>query len=315
MSHDDEGKGTIREGGNMITPQPSGSSYVGRAWEAFYEGDFQQATETTPQRAKTLERFIMEAPGSWQTTVKMLIQLYNVAGTSARDRMATQVSLGYLTKAKQEAESYGDPELLVITLLQLFNAFMQFGLYSEAECIKDLALVYMRDVRDVAVVGLVYLAAGELYSTLSTWEHSNEYAGSTYKYLDLAEHAWTTTGRDSVSNHMRFTLTGVLNERATFSANQGLLADAERTLGRARDSLAGSDVRHKKDYHLATSRLAIVNGDTLGACDALRESLRLHAETNSHSNFVYMFRDLGKLKRMAPTNNAVLMIEETLRTQ
>jgi hypothetical protein len=296
-------------------PQPLPAperGYIDRAWGAFYEGNVQQATKDIGQHIKTLENHVSTAHQTWVMHAKTLIDLYALAGTAGRDRMDTSVSLAYLTRAKEEAEHFGDPDLLCVVLLQLFNSYMQFGLYRDAECLKDILMVYVGGCVNLATVGLSYLAGGELYSALWNQHHKEDDDFSSHKYLDMAEIAWRTIGKDSETNHMRFTLSRVLNERSTLLARQKHVQDAKQVLSEAKAALAVGNVRHRKDTYLASSGLNIVNGDVIGACADLQASIQLHKQTNSRSNLVYMYRDVALLERISPSSEEVAAVKQTL---
>jgi hypothetical protein len=293
-----------------VPPSTPDGGYVERAWTAFYEGNVQQATKDIGQHIKTLENHVSTAHQTWVMHAKTLIDLYTLAGTSARDRMDTSVSLAYLTRAKEEAEHFDDPDVLCVVLLHLFTSFMQFGQYRDAECLKDILMVHVGGCVNLATVGLVYLAGGELYSTLWNLHDHEDDDYYAHTYLDMAETAWRTIGKDCPTNSMRFTLTRVLNERATLLARQNHV----KILDEAKAALAAGNVRHRKDTYLASSGLNIVNGNVLGACADLQCLIQLHQQTESRSNLVYMYRDVALLERISPSSEHVAAVKHTLLT-
>ncbi len=292
-----------------------GMEYVANAWEAYYTGDVQAATRDIESVIQTTEKVVHDVPLFWNTTGQLLIHLYLLAATAARDRMATSSALRWLAQAKQAAQVHGDVEVVLATYHHFFRTSMQAGAYSDALCSLEVATVYSGETHDLAARGTLYTDAGEVYATLANRDHSHEYSTYAENWFDKAEDTYTALGKDVSSQYTRFTLTRILNERASFYAHQGRKREAETALHRAGEALAPGNIRHQEDYLLASSGVAIAHGDVVGACEHLRLSLTLHRTTNSLSNVVYMRRDLEHLKRMEPGNSAVQMIEDTIRIQ
>lgn len=273
------------------------------SWQAYYNGDFQQATRNIATWLYAIEHSVANARGTDKAHLQAIwVKFLNLSTASLRDRGATNDAIAEAHKALTLSRELGNVDLIVASLYQSFRCYDQAEDYKSSCADIEEALAIVKSGRISSVlVGTVRLSAGELWSELGRTDIGAR--RNALRHFDVAANIAREVGTNAEfpGIYVKLGLSRILLERSVSLANFGQTKGAVQDMSVALSTLPTGNVRWRKDALLSRARLSIEEGANTQAITFIRQAIQMHQEFNSKSDYFWARLLCRDILRREPT--------------
>jgi tetratricopeptide (TPR) repeat protein len=286
-------------------------------WASYYTGDFQEATAALPLWLSKAENAMKSTTGIPHDQFKAaLTRFLHLSATAERDKSNITLAQQRGSMALSLSVDLNNSTLMLASFHHLFRVHMQAEEWEQARNNIEAALLTIKHAPtiDPAMLGTIYVDAGEVYGQIGML-YDPGVRSKALKYLDEAAKIARSKKETILScEYIKFSMARVMNERASVATHFGMKKDAENALNIAAKTMTSTNVRFTKDHLLSRANISLADGDVDNACKDIIQSIALHKETNSFSNYTWMVRQYRMGSVIEPSNPYLLRVGEKLQT-